>query len=200
MTTVPPAFAARLLKRLVPKQDHDALLGDLCEEYQRGRSLLWYLVQILAAILVGSWKDANTRRGIALGAIMAGFVLQIVFGASLLAIRVTGREYSPWAPELWSILESYELLRIAGDIAVGWLLVSLYRSYGMTMLLAFRAAMLGVVLIIFLWYAGLFAMRAETALLLSLAAQFRVALASFVFESIVMLAGGYLATRRLESV
>ena len=136
MTTVPPAFAARLLKRLVPKQDHDALLGDLCEEYQRGRSLLWYLVQILAAILVGSWKDANTRRGIALGAIMSGFVLQIVFGASLLAIRVTGREYSPWAPELWSILESYELLRSAGVIAVGWLLVSLYRSYGMTMLLA----------------------------------------------------------------
>ena len=40
MTSVqPPQFAARLLKRLVPAQNHEALLGDLCEEYQRRRSL-----------------------------------------------------------------------------------------------------------------------------------------------------------------
>jgi hypothetical protein len=65
--TQPPAFAARLLKRLVPAQDHDVLLGDLCEEYQRGRSLAWYWAQILAATVVGSWKDLGGVLGLGHG-------------------------------------------------------------------------------------------------------------------------------------
>jgi hypothetical protein len=52
--TRPTAFADRLVERLVPGQDHDALLGDVREERERGRSALWFGVQILAAILIGS--------------------------------------------------------------------------------------------------------------------------------------------------
>ncbi len=55
----PPRFAGRLLKRLVPAQNHDALLGDLCEEYQRRRSVAWYCLQILSAVVVGAWKDSG---------------------------------------------------------------------------------------------------------------------------------------------
>ena len=196
MTTHPPAVAARLLKRLVPTQDHDVLLGDLAEEYQRGRSAVWYWLQILAAILVGSWKDARTHKGVALSAIVAGFTLQIILGAGLLAVRVIARHQVGY-PDPWIVSE---LFRVCSDIAVGWLLVSLYRSYGTTTLLVFRAAMLAFLMIIFLWYASLYAMRADTRLLLNLAAQFRSALAGFAYQSLVMLAGGYLATRRPESI
>jgi hypothetical protein len=60
----PPRFAGRLLKRLMPAQDHDILLGDLYEEYQRDRPIVWYCLQIRAAIVVCSWRDVgdNTRR------------------------------------------------------------------------------------------------------------------------------------------
>ena len=78
MTTVqPPAIAARLLKRLVPAQDHDALLGDLSEEYQRGRSIAWYWLQIFVAIVVRSWKDVRGHTLVAARAIVTGLVAQM---------------------------------------------------------------------------------------------------------------------------
>src|SRR5262252_6188870 len=74
----PPPFAGRLLKRLVPTQDHDVLLGDLSEEYQRGRSTAWYLLQILAAIIVGSWRDVRTHRITAARAVITGILAQML--------------------------------------------------------------------------------------------------------------------------
>jgi len=176
------------------------LLGDLCEEYRRGRSLLWYLAQVLAAILVASWNDARGRKGVALSAIALGFASKIAIGATLLIVRVTVHQHSRFVSEILIAADRYQLLGIAGDVVFGWWLVSLYRSYGMTMLVAFQAAMLGLLLIVFLWYASIYAIRMDSARLVWLVPRFRVAVASFFFESIVMLAGGYLATRRPESV
>jgi hypothetical protein len=191
--TRPSAFADRLLERLVPGQDHDALLGDLREERERGRSVLWFGLQILAAIAVGSSKVVRANRGVALGAIATGFGFQIAFGNGLLLARITARQAG--YPTTWMV---DELLQITSDMFLGWSLVSLYRSYGITMLLAFRPAMLGVLLLIVLWYTGLFVVRTDITFLM-LALKFRsVHLSRFLFQSIVMLAGGYLATRRPE--
>ena len=192
--TRPPAFADRLLERLVPGQDHDALLGDLREERERGRSVLWFGLQILAAILIGSWKAVRANKGAALGAIAAGFGFQIAFGNGLLLARIAARQTG--YPPSWMV---DELLRISSDMFLGWSLVRLYRSHGIALLLAFRAAMLGVLLLIVLWYAGLFGVRTDSTFLM-LAQQVRgTHLPGFFFQSIVMLAGGYLATRRPES-
>jgi hypothetical protein len=57
----PPSFGGPLPRRLVHAQDHDALLGDLCEEYQRRRSKAWYFFQILAAIVIGSLRNVRTE-------------------------------------------------------------------------------------------------------------------------------------------
>ena len=183
--------SGQLLGRLVPGHDHDALLGDLSEERARGRSVLWYYLQILAAILIGSWKAVRVNKGVAIGAIAAGFGFQIAFGSGLLLARVAARNAGH--PVTHTVAE---LLQISSDLLLGWSLVSLYRSYGITMLFAFRAAMLAFLLIAILGDASLFASRMHVALVL---AQFRRALTSFALQSIVMLAGGYLATRRPES-
>src|SRR5262245_9430774 len=87
-----PASGARLLKRLVPGEDHDVLLGDLCEEYQHGRAAIWYWMQIAAAIAVSAWKQTRTRKSVVLGAIAAGFGFQIAFGNLDLLIRIASRE------------------------------------------------------------------------------------------------------------
>jgi hypothetical protein len=70
---------------------------------------------------------------------------------------------------------------------LGWSLVRLFRSYGVTLLLAFRATILAVLLLVTLWSDSVFAIRTATAVTFLL------------FQSIVMLAGGYLATRRPEA-
>src|SRR5215470_9933422 len=68
----PPSIAGQLLKRLVPAHDHDALLGDLYEEYQRDRSAFWYWAQIVAAIVVDSFKDMRVHWVLALRSIAIG--------------------------------------------------------------------------------------------------------------------------------
>jgi len=47
----PPRVATWLLKRFGPGYRRDSLLGDLFEEYQRGRSRAWYWRQTGAALL-----------------------------------------------------------------------------------------------------------------------------------------------------
>jgi hypothetical protein len=184
-----------ILHRLLPSQDTDALLGDIAEEYAGGRSALWYGLQILAAIVIGSGKAVRANKGVALGAIAAGFGFQMAFGNGLLLARIAARHAGH--PTTWLV---DELLQVSSDMLLGWSLVRLYRSHGITMLFAFRAAMLAFLLIIFLWYASLAAVRADVAMLVWQASQFRSPLVHLVVESIVMFAGGYLATRRRETV
>ncbi len=48
----PPACATRLLLRLGPQDE--SFMGDLVEEYESGRSRLWYWRQVLSAVLLTS--------------------------------------------------------------------------------------------------------------------------------------------------
>ena len=46
------------LKRLLPAHDIDALLGDIAEERPR-RSRFWYWSQLLALVVVASWRATS---------------------------------------------------------------------------------------------------------------------------------------------
>jgi hypothetical protein len=59
MTRAPPAAAAWLLRRLVAADRSDALLGDLFEEYQAGRTTGWYWRETLIALFI------SMRQGVA---------------------------------------------------------------------------------------------------------------------------------------
>jgi len=48
----PPFLATRILERL--GADDEALIGDLVEEYRRGRSRAWYWAQVLSSVAMGS--------------------------------------------------------------------------------------------------------------------------------------------------
>jgi hypothetical protein len=200
MTTHPPTLPGRLLKRLVPAQDHESLLGDLSEEYQRGRSTTWYFLQILAAVVVGSWKDVRAHRLVALRAAVVGIattlvliplelkLVDIVTGAGFMWgttwIGLPRYFHYPYEAQ-WSyraLVESASVLRF---VTTGWIVGRLHRRHGVTMvpaflagLVAFRIANLAMVpgpVVNFGWWA--FAQ-------------------SWSVEALWILLGGYAVTRR----
>jgi hypothetical protein len=48
----PPELASWLIEHLIPGIKKDALVGDLLEEFNQGRSAAWYWYQALVAVLV----------------------------------------------------------------------------------------------------------------------------------------------------
>jgi len=207
MTTQhPPRFAGRLLKRLVPAQNHDILLGDLHEEYQRGRSVAWYWLQILAAIVVRSWKDVRANPLVAARAVVTGLIAQMLLlsafsslqnvltGAGFMwAGRWIGLPWSwhwPYAPSLGLIMQG---IWITGHVMIGWLIVRLHRGHGVTMVLvyccvsgALHAIGLLQIARVTPWSPHFF-----TPLYRAANGQAR--------EWLLLIAGGYSATRRTEA-
>jgi hypothetical protein len=66
----PPRIATWLLRHFADPYQRDALLGDLQEEYERGRSAAWYRRQVAVAILAGMISGLR-RRSFAIGKLVA---------------------------------------------------------------------------------------------------------------------------------
>jgi hypothetical protein len=204
----PPPFAGRLLMRLVPAQNHDALLGDLSEEFHRRQSVVWYWAQILAAIIVSSWKDIRAHKLLAFRAIIVGFALQALAVYAIFWLRgvLTGGGfmlghtwiglpwYRHWPYTSRSLAAAFEVERIVGYMTVGWLLVRLHRGHGLAAVLAYRAV-------------GFVVLPTELLLRATLSSHglgpqylfaWSLAMRNAFLDSALMIAGGYLATRRTD--
>ena len=57
----PPALASWLLEHLVPEGKNEILAGDLLEEFGQRGSAAWYWRQVLAAIIVGFFRELRVR-------------------------------------------------------------------------------------------------------------------------------------------
>jgi hypothetical protein len=78
---LPPALAVWMLSRLLRGGTSDALIGDLREEYVRGRSRAWYWRQALCAAAAG-WRE-RPARWFSLGALRLAMIACVIVGASL---------------------------------------------------------------------------------------------------------------------
>ena len=202
----PPRFAGRLLRRLVPAQDHDVLLGDLCEEYQRRRSVAWYCLQILAAIIIGSWKDIRGHKLLALRASLAGFVVMLLTGNASIALRdvLTGAGFlwhRTWVglplywrySYPWTYYLFFHVLFVVSNLLVGWAVARLHRDHGLTMVFVFCGALAALRA----------ATLAQTAVLIGLSDHLLTltlgVLNMQLREWLFVILGGYLATRPQEA-
>jgi hypothetical protein len=202
----PPLVAGRLLKRLVPAQEHDALLGDLCEEYQRGRSFAWYCFQILVAIVVRSWKDVRAHPLVAARATVTGLVAQAFLVAAFPTLLnvLTGGGFMwgsrwiglPWYWH-WPYATSLDTVMmaawIAGQAMIGWLIVRLHRGHGVPMVLVF-CGVLGA-----LHTAGIVQFAHATGRPADLGTLLYVAVRGEICTGALIIAGGYAATRPPEA-
>jgi hypothetical protein len=60
--TDPPWLATWILRRFGDQYRRDALLGDLVEEYRRGRSNAWFWRQVFCALIAGARVALRKRQ------------------------------------------------------------------------------------------------------------------------------------------
>ena len=80
----PPALATWLLKRAA--RGNEALVGDLLEEYRRGRSAVWYWRQVLTTVVVGRSKPTALALGVVAVYAIGSYVSIPGANASMLAL------------------------------------------------------------------------------------------------------------------
>jgi hypothetical protein len=142
----------RLVKRLVPSQDIDALLGDITEE-ERHRSRLWYWGQLIAVVRVAAWKDVRAHKWLVVRATITGVLTRVVFLAPavliLQAVHVLsegGYSVGPFGLTLpdTAPLVSLFILNATGFALSGWMVARSHREQGFAMVLPY----LGLVCVI----------------------------------------------------
>src|SRR5262249_12657046 len=84
MPTEPSRLATWLLQRFGSSPNNDSIIGDLNEQYRRGRSPFWYWRQVFVAIVVGTVSDVGRNKFLAARALLTGWSL-VFIGAKLIA-------------------------------------------------------------------------------------------------------------------
>jgi hypothetical protein len=93
----PPRLAVWLLRRFGSSPNNAAIIGDLDEQYRRGRSLLWYWRQVLLAIAEGFVAEIRLHKLLAIGALLIGNLFKIVTTYLLdLVARYVARQRHAW--------------------------------------------------------------------------------------------------------
>ena len=77
--SLPPRLADWLLLRLVYGPRRQSLIGDLHEQYERGRSAPWYWRQSIKAILAGVWSDLRWHPAELTHALCAGLGALVLY-------------------------------------------------------------------------------------------------------------------------
>jgi hypothetical protein len=135
----------KFVKRLLPSQDVDALLGDIVEE-SRHRSRLWYWSQLIAVVVVAGWKDVRANKWLAVRATVTGLLALPVFflPASLVLwiVRVLS-EGGYYIGPYWLTLPHAALIvtpfafNTVGFFVSGWIVARFHRDHGFAMVLPY---------------------------------------------------------------
>jgi hypothetical protein len=80
-TLIPPRLATWLLEHFVTSSNTEAILGDLTERYQAGKSRAWYWRQVVTAIVVHALNKNREP-------IRIGFIIGTIAGAIAIAENI----------------------------------------------------------------------------------------------------------------
>jgi hypothetical protein len=78
-TSTPPLIAAWILHRFGPMPETETIAGDLSEQYQLGRSRLWYWREVIVAILRGTWSEVQQHSLLLLLALLMAWTLNFIW-------------------------------------------------------------------------------------------------------------------------
>ena len=132
MASRPPRVADWLLFRLASGPRRDSLIGDLHEQYRRGRSAAWYWRQTVKAILATIVSDLRRHPAELAHALCTGlgawvlYVMLIVAPAWWLCERVA-LDY-PWMRQIAVIQWAFGPLELIGGCIVGRTMLRFHRE------------------------------------------------------------------------
>jgi hypothetical protein len=120
-TSHPPSIAAWILHRLGPAPETEAIAGDLIEQYQQGRSRLWYWREVIVAILTGTWSEVQQHSLLLLVAIAMAWILALIYHQFVTPVYLLT---VPYVLGHVPRLQELELLGVLLDgplaVAMGW--------------------------------------------------------------------------------
>jgi hypothetical protein len=145
---VPPKVSTWLLQHFGCSASNDAILGDLAEQFQQGRTRFWYWRQVLRAIPAGILEEVSGNKLLALRALVLGWTL-VIAGAEVfrrltlyLLFRQTGA--SPWVSLF--LLIGLASLASAG---IGWVVGVTHRPHQKAFVALYVAS---VYLVLLIWF------------------------------------------------
>jgi len=154
-----PAVATWFLDRFGVARQNDALIGDLAEEYQAGKSRAWYWWQALVAIAVGVVRDVRRHKLLALRSIALAWIVDRSFqwfSRNLWMLiprygtRVVFHWYDPGSWGQWSPFPAWDQWNPSSQmvfsvglayawaftwVAIGWLVARIHRKQAAAMVL-----------------------------------------------------------------
>jgi hypothetical protein len=138
----PPSIATWLLRHFGSSpNNNDVVIGDLDEQYQRGRSSFWYWRQTAAAIVISFFKEVWSHKLLTIRAVALGWAVDAV---SRHSVKLTWRLL--FALTTWSRFWLHNWITMAmvmvvpqvflWKILLGWLVAALHRRHRTAMVLA----------------------------------------------------------------
>jgi hypothetical protein len=128
MTRTPPRAAIRLLHYSEVSNWNEALVGDILEEYESGRSATWFLWQTLVVLAVYIRTTLRTHWGLAIRAVLIGLVTAM----TLRLVREQMAELGIGAdPVLFWVFNCLSFT------FAGWVVASTHPGHRLPMVLAF---------------------------------------------------------------
>jgi hypothetical protein len=134
---------------------NQALLGDLVEQFESGRSGAWYRRQVLMAIIAGTVKEISAHKLLAVRAVITGWVvLVVVFGVlgDLVAYALAQHLWG-WTVEVgygsgiwWPFWLSAGFVSYGGFALSAGAVTGLHRRHAAPMLLMYAGSLFAVLL------------------------------------------------------
>ena len=153
-----PAVATALLSRIAPQDE--SLLGDLAEEYQAGRSRVWYWRQVLSAVATATLHGVGMHPLRAVSSVVIGWgsllLLFVAFGdrtANGIAGLVWGwdRQAAYASGWWWPFQVTAAFVSYAGFALSAVVVVRVSGRHAPAMLLAYAASVMLVLLAFDVW-------------------------------------------------
>src|SRR6266851_4443997 len=89
--THPPRLASWLLRRFASSDKRESLIGDLDEQFARGRSSWWYWRQVAAVIVAGVVEEVGHHPFLTARALLLGWALRWVGKSFAGSLEIPGR-------------------------------------------------------------------------------------------------------------
>jgi hypothetical protein len=143
----PPRLASLVLERLAP--GNDALLGDLEEEFSRGRTTVWYWRQVLAAVALQGPLAVRARGLVAAENFITGIITLILIGFyAVFVVNVTDWLLRFEGVQVWARLPNALgafnglafVLTFALGLAAGHWIANGHRTHRVATIIAFGGA------------------------------------------------------------